>query len=206
MPLTGTVSGIAANSTFNVTVTDNGVVKTYVATVNSAGTAWTATIPSTDATALANGTATVSAQVTDANGNVSPLATQTVTVAETGPTVTIAAVEGNNVINATEAAAGVPLTGTVSGIAANSTFNVTVTDNGVVKTYVATVNGAGTAWTDHSLDRCHRTGERHRDRVSAGHRCQRQRVPACHPDRHRGRDRPDGHHRCGRRQQRHQCD
>ncbi len=77
VPLTGTVSGIAANSTFNVTVTDNGVVKTYVATVNGAGTAWTATIPSTDATALANGTATVSAQVTDANGNVSPLATQT---------------------------------------------------------------------------------------------------------------------------------
>src|SRR5271155_2007561 len=66
--LSGTVSGLAANSTFNVTVTDNGVVKTYVATVNGAGTGWTATIPSVDATALANGTATVSAQVTDAHG------------------------------------------------------------------------------------------------------------------------------------------
>ncbi len=206
VPLTGTVSGIAANSTFNVTVTDNGVVKTYVATVNSAGTAWTATIPSTDATALANGTATVSAQVTDANGNVSPLATQTVTVAETGPTVTIAAVEGNNVINATEAAAGVPLTGTVSGIAANSTFNVTVTDNGVVKTYVATVNGAGTAYGTIPSTDATALANGTATVLSAGHRCQRQRVPACHPDRHRGRDRPDGHHRCGRRQQRHQCD
>ena len=50
---------------FNVTVTDNGVTKTYVATVNVAGTGWNATIPASDATALANGTATVSAQVTD---------------------------------------------------------------------------------------------------------------------------------------------
>ena len=63
------MSGIAAGSLFNVTVTDDGVTKTYVATVNIAGTGWTATIPSTDAVALANGTATVSAQVTDANGN-----------------------------------------------------------------------------------------------------------------------------------------
>jgi len=38
----------------------------------------TATIPSTDAIALANGAATVSAQVTDANGNQSAIATQTV--------------------------------------------------------------------------------------------------------------------------------
>ena len=52
-----------------MTVTDNGATKTYVATVNVAGTGWSATIPSTDAVALANGTATVSAQVTDANGN-----------------------------------------------------------------------------------------------------------------------------------------
>ena len=68
VPLSGTVSGIAANSTFTVTVTDNGVTHNYTATVNAAGTSWSATIPSTDAQALANGTATVSAQVTDVNG------------------------------------------------------------------------------------------------------------------------------------------
>src|SRR5205807_4102055 len=78
---TGTVTGIAANSTFQVTVTDNGVTKSYTATVNAAATGWSATIPSTDALALANGTATVSAQVTDANGNSSAIATQSVTVA-----------------------------------------------------------------------------------------------------------------------------
>src|SRR6202012_5141937 len=99
-----------------------------------------------DATALSNGTATVSATVTDANGN-QATASQAVTVAETGPTITIAAVEGNNIINHAEALAGVALSGTVSGLAAGSTFNVTVTDNGVVKTYVATVNGSATGWT-----------------------------------------------------------
>ena len=36
-----------------------------------------------------DGTATVTAQVTDLNGNQSALATQLVTVAETGPSVTI---------------------------------------------------------------------------------------------------------------------
>jgi hypothetical protein len=88
VPLTGTVTGLAAAAHFNVTVTDNGVTNTYIATVNGAGTNWTATIPTADAIALANGTATVSAQVTDINGNLSTVATQLVTVAETLPTVT----------------------------------------------------------------------------------------------------------------------
>ena len=61
----------------------------YIATVNDAGTNWTATIPTADASALHIGTATVTAQVTDLNGNQSALATQLVTVAETGPSVTI---------------------------------------------------------------------------------------------------------------------
>ncbi|MGB9115547.1 FecR domain-containing protein, partial [Bradyrhizobium sp.] len=65
VPLSGTVTGLAANSTFQVTVTDNGVTKSYTASVNGAGTGWSATIPSSDAVALANGGATVSAQVTD---------------------------------------------------------------------------------------------------------------------------------------------
>jgi large repetitive protein len=146
VPLSGSVSGLAANSTFQVTVTDNGVTKSYTATVNGTGTGWTAAIPASDATALANGTATVSAQVTDANGN-QATATQTVTVAETGPTISIAPVDGNNVINAAEAAANVALSGTASGLAANSIFQVTVTDNGVTKSYTATVNAAGTGWT-----------------------------------------------------------
>src|SRR5205814_9297912 len=61
--------------------------------------------------------ATVSAQVTDANGNSSALATQSVTVAETLPAVTITTpIAGDNILNRSEAAAGVSLTGTVTGI------------------------------------------------------------------------------------------
>ena len=148
VPLSGTVSGIAANASFTVTVSDNGVIHSYTATVDAAGTTWSATIPSSDAITLANGTATVSAQVTDASGNPASFS-QAVTVAESGPTLTINPVEGNNVINFAEAhaAGGVPLSGTVSGIAANASFNVTVSDNGVAKTYVATVNAAGTSWS-----------------------------------------------------------
>ena len=86
--LGGTVSGVAGGSNFNVTVTDNGATKTYVATVNGVGTTWSATIPATDATALANGTATITALVTGANGN-QVTASQTVTVNVSGPTVTI---------------------------------------------------------------------------------------------------------------------
>ena len=196
VPLSGTVSGVAANSTFTVTVTDNGVTHNYTATVNAAGTSWSATIPSSDAQALANGTATVSAQVTDVNGNVAT-AIQTVTVAETGPTLTIAAVEGNNIINAAEAAQGVPLSGTVSGIAANSTFTVTVTDNGVTHSYTATVNAAGTSWsaTIPSSDatrreRCHHVGQWRGDGLGAGHGRQWQYGDG-KPGRYGGGDRTD---------------
>ena len=136
----------------------------------------------------------MSAQVTDANGNQSTVATQTVTVAETGPTVTIAAVEGNNVINAAEASAGVPLSGTVTGLAANSTFQVTVTDNGVTKSYTATVNAAGTAWTATiPASGCDRAGQWHRDGFGAGERCQRQPVDGRDPDHDRGREPHDNH-------------
>src|SRR5207244_9263741 len=111
--LTGTVTGIAANSTFQVTVTDNGVTKNYTATVNAAGTGWSATIPSTDALALANGTATVSAQVTDANGNPSAIATQDRKRVVKGQTVALSTrLAGDKIINRSEEAEGVSLTDT----------------------------------------------------------------------------------------------
>ena len=132
-------------------VADNGVTNTYIAaTVNDAGTGWTATIPTADASALHDGTATVTAQVTDLNGNQSALATQLVTVAETGPSVTIDKVDGNDLIQFRRgncAAAGGGAAGTVTGLAAGGLCRVMVADNGVTNTYIATVNDAGTGWT-----------------------------------------------------------
>ena len=104
-----------------------------------------------DATTLANGTATTAAQVADGFGNPASFS-QNVTVAETGPVLTINPVDGNNIINAVNAANGVALTGSVSGLVANTTFNVTVTDNGVTKIYTATVNGSGWSATIPAAD------------------------------------------------------
>jgi hypothetical protein len=83
--LSGSVTGLAANSTFQVTLSDGAFSKSYTATVNSAGTGWTATVPAADATTLADGTATATAQVTDQYGNVSTQAMRTTAVHETPP-------------------------------------------------------------------------------------------------------------------------
>src|SRR5262249_60027883 len=63
--LIGTVTGLAAGATFNITVADGSFTHSYPATVNAQGTGWTATIPPADATTLEDGTLTVTAQVTD---------------------------------------------------------------------------------------------------------------------------------------------
>ena len=147
--LSGTVSGLAAGTTFSVAVIDGGFDKTYTATVDAAGTGWTATISESDAITLADGTATVTTQVTDAYGNQSAVASDSVTVAETFSTVTIAPVAGDNVINHAEAnaAGGVALIGSVSGLSAGATFSVTVADGSFNKSYTATVNASGNGWT-----------------------------------------------------------
>jgi len=129
-----------------------------------------------DAVNLANGTATVTAQI----GNVK--AFDKVTVAETLPTVTINKINGNDVIVGQVAGFGdnddhehsrrdevsvgsqqwtddkghrhdhhqdsetVTLTGTVSGIAPHNTFRVTVHDGTFSKSFTASVNGSGNGW------------------------------------------------------------
>jgi hypothetical protein len=87
LQLSGSVTRVAANSTFQVKVSDGGFSKSYTATVNAAGTAWTATVPATDVVQLPNGTATFSAQVTDQFGNTSLPAVQQVAVEGTTPLV-----------------------------------------------------------------------------------------------------------------------
>ena len=144
----GTVSGFAAGDVLTVTLTDGSFTKSYTATVNEAGTGWTATIPSADATALANGTLTVAAKVTDASGAVLATApSQTFTVAETSVTINTTDGDGDSVITHAEAQNGVTFSGTVSGFAAGDVLTVTLTDGSFTKSYTATVNEAGTGWT-----------------------------------------------------------
>ena len=151
MPVSGTVSGLAAGATFALALIDGSLSKVYVATGGRRLGAWSASIPSTDAVTLANGTATLTATIT-----ASVKVSEQVIVAETLPTVTINKINGDDIINNCEGqgddgeqrgASALRLSGTVTGIAPGGAFTVSITDGAFSKAYVATVNAAGTGWT-----------------------------------------------------------
>jgi hypothetical protein len=162
VPVSGTVAGLGLppGTTFVLTVADGAFAKGYTATVGANGS-WTATIPSADAVQLADGTATITAQL-----NPFVQASEQVTVHETLPTLTLNQINGNGSIDNDRqdrdggdqggdhrddrrppVPAPIVLSGAVTGIAPNSTFQVTVTDGSFAHSYVATVNAAGTGWT-----------------------------------------------------------
>ncbi|WP_320731431.1 Ig-like domain-containing protein [Enterobacter roggenkampii] len=130
--LSGSTSNVEENQT--VTVTFGG--KTYTAKVDADGN-WTATVPSADLAGLKDGDASVQVSVTNAHGN-SATAGREYSVDATAPTVTIDTVAGDNVINASEAAAGVAISGTTTAEAGQT---VTVTLGG--KSYTAQVQQGG---------------------------------------------------------------
>ncbi|HDR2701700.1 TPA: Ig-like domain-containing protein [Enterobacter roggenkampii] len=130
--LSGSTSNVEENQT--VTVTFDG--KTYTAKVDADGN-WTATVPSADLAGLKDGDASVQVSVTNAHGN-SATAGREYSVDATAPTVTIDTVAGDNVINGSEAAAGVAISGTTTAEAGQT---VTVTLGG--KSYTAQVQQGG---------------------------------------------------------------
>ncbi len=133
--LSGSTSNVEENQT--VTVTFGG--KTYTAKVDADGN-WTATVPSADLAGLKDGDASVQVSVTNAHGN-SATAGREYSVDATAPTVTIDTVAGDNVINGSEAAAGVAISGTTTAEAGQT---VTVTLGG--KSYTAQVQ-QGCVWS-----------------------------------------------------------
>ncbi|HDV9842087.1 TPA: Ig-like domain-containing protein [Enterobacter asburiae] len=130
--LSGSTSNVEENQT--VTITFGG--KTYTAKVDADGN-WTATVPSADLAGLKDGDASVQVSVTNAHGN-SASAGREYSVDATAPTVSIDTVAGDNVINASEAAAGVAISGTTT---AEIGQTVTVTLGG--KSYTAQVQQGG---------------------------------------------------------------
>ncbi|HCW3118308.1 TPA: Ig-like domain-containing protein [Enterobacter roggenkampii] len=130
--LSGSTSNVEENQT--VTITFGG--KTYTAKVDADGN-WTATVPSADLAGLKDGDASVQVSVTNAHGN-SASAGREYSVDATAPTVTIDTVAGDNVINGSEAAAGVAISGTTTAEAGQT---VTVTLGG--KSYTAQVQQGG---------------------------------------------------------------
>ncbi|WP_050859500.1 Ig-like domain-containing protein [Enterobacter cloacae] len=130
--LSGSTSNVEENQT--VTITFGG--KTYTAKVGADGN-WTATVPSADLAGLKDGDASVQVSVTNVNGN-SASAGREYSVDATAPGVSIDTVAGDNVINGSEAAAGVAISGTTTAEVGQT---VTVTLGG--KSYAAQVQQGG---------------------------------------------------------------
>ena len=130
--LSGSTSNVEENQT--VTITFGG--KSYTAKVDADGN-WTATVPSSDLAGLKDGDASVQVSVTNLNGN-SASAGREYSVDATAPTVTIDTVAGDNVINGSEAAAGVAISGTTT-----AEVGQTVTVNLGGNSYTAQVQQGG---------------------------------------------------------------
>ncbi|ENW95242.1 hypothetical protein F904_00534, partial [Acinetobacter dispersus] len=149
--ITGTLTGIPADAaTTVVTLLINGV--SYTATVDPVTGNWTASVAGSDLVADGDKTIEATATFTDTAGNSSNIIdTQVYAVDLTPPDTTGAAlninvVTADNVINATEAAANVTVTGTLTGIPADATSTtVTLLINGVL--YTAIVNAVAGTWT-----------------------------------------------------------
>jgi beta-glucanase (GH16 family) len=124
-----------------VTVGLNG--KTYSGVVQTNGT-WWATVAASDTQALSDGSDTVTADVTDKAGNPASQASQVVRVDETAPTLTINAIDGNNVItNANFIVSGAATDADGSADLTGQTVTVKILDslNNVKGTYTTTESG-----------------------------------------------------------------
>ena len=144
---TATAGSAAINGqTATITIVDstNAVKDTYTATVT--GGTWSVNVTAAQAQALADGSYSIKANISDAAGNAAPTATQAITIDETAPSIAITTpVAGDNIINKSEATAGVTISGTATaGSAAvnGQTATITIVDstNAVKDTYTATVN------------------------------------------------------------------
>ncbi|EOP8401469.1 Ig-like domain-containing protein, partial [Escherichia coli] len=134
----GTTTNVEPGQT--VTVTFGG--KNYTASVASDGS-WTATVPAADLASLPEGSASALASVSNINGN-SASAVHNYSVDSSAPTIIINTVASDNIVNASEADAGVTVSGSTTAEAGQI---VTITLNSpTVQTYQATVQADG-SWS-----------------------------------------------------------
>ncbi|MDC4478505.1 Ig-like domain-containing protein, partial [Acinetobacter baumannii] len=149
--ITGVLKNIPADAANTaVTVVINGV--TYNATVDKAAGTWTVSVPGSGLVADADKTIDATVTFKDAAGNSSSVNdTQTYTIDTVAPNTdevdfSVDSVTADNVINASEAAGEVTITGVLKNIPADAANTVvTVVVNGV--SYTATVDKAAGTWT-----------------------------------------------------------
>nr|WP_248694862.1 Ig-like domain-containing protein [Escherichia coli] len=131
--ISGSATGAATGSTVTVTIGSS----TFTTVLDASGN-WSVGVPASVVSALANGTVTINASVTDAAGN-SGSATHQVTVNTGLPTITFNAISGDNVLNADEKGQPLTISGGSTGLATGA--HVTVTLNG--HNYSATTDASG---------------------------------------------------------------
>ncbi|UHM89485.1 Ig-like domain-containing protein [Rahnella victoriana] len=135
--LTGSTGVSGDGQTVTVTIGGNG----YPATVDASGN-WSATVPAGDLQTLPQGPGAVQVAVTDAAGNTSNISAP-VTIDTVAPVVTITTpVAGDGTINAADAGAVIPVSGTAGAGEAGDTVTISIGGH----TYTGTV-AAGGGWT-----------------------------------------------------------
>ncbi|NAJ54069.1 Ig-like domain-containing protein, partial [Escherichia coli] len=122
LTLSGSTSGVEAGQT--VTITFGG--KTYTTTVAANGS-WSTTVPAADMATLRDGDASAQVRVTNVNGN-SATATHEYSVDSAAPTVTINTIASDDILNVSEAGAGITISGTTTA-QAGQTLTVTLNNN-----------------------------------------------------------------------------
>ena len=144
--ITGTTGDLEDGQTATITIVDstNAVVDSYAAVVT--GNAWSIDVTSDQAQALAEGSYTVQANVSDVAGNAAVPASQSLAVDNLTPTITIAPISGDGTVNLSEATAGFAITGTTQDIENGQTATVAIVNsaNTVVDSFASTITG--NAW------------------------------------------------------------
>ncbi|WP_411704107.1 Ig-like domain-containing protein, partial [Edaphovirga cremea] len=134
--INGTSTGAATGDLVTVTIND----QPYTTTVDASGN-WSVGVPSAIINGLADNTYTITATITDKAGNVAT-GTRDVTVNTVSPTLTINQIASDDVLNDGEKATMMPITGSSTGLAADTL--VVVNLNGV--NYSTIVDASGN-WT-----------------------------------------------------------
>jgi hypothetical protein len=123
--LSGSTSGVENGQTVSVTLVNAGGAVVYSGSATVSNNAWS--IPGVDLSALPDGASyTVTASVSDAAGNAATPATRPVSTIDTiAPTISIAVVAGDDVIDDAEDNS-VTLSGSTSGVENGQTVSVTL--------------------------------------------------------------------------------
>ena len=156
--ISGTTSDVEDGQTANLTITNNdndSITTTTTATVSSDGFSTDDSGNNLDLSALADGTYTVTASVSDIAGNEATATVDDITKDTDAPTISISSVGGDDdIINSSEANA-VVIIGTTSGAENGQTANLTITNNdndSITTTATVSDHSFSTADSGNNLD------------------------------------------------------